>query len=198
MRFPDMVGCFLREEAVFDVPMCDATPESTRDYGIFIGEDVLQAGLGIPFYAGSVEEGQNLDFRYHGQAVVRTARISHRDPHLTWFERHLRMTQIFLGLGSVPFVMVLARPNHEEGRDLPDFETLTAFRMPPGTGIMIHAGTWHDFPMAIDRPVTVFTANSAEVVEALCAVDGPQEIDQGDVYKINIPERTGVTPRVPF
>ncbi len=185
------------EKSIFPVPIVDATADNIKDYGVMIGADVHRPGLAIPFYA-SVEEGQNLEFSYHGRAVVRTARISKRSSDLIWFERHMRMTQIFIGLGDQPFVMVLARPNHESGRDVPDFADMVAFRMPAGHGVMIHKGTWHDFPMAIDKPVTVFTANSEEVVNALCAVPGPQEIDNGDVFKINIAARTGRTPRVPF
>ncbi len=186
-----------KERSVFEVPLMDATADNIKDYGVMIGAEVCRPGLGIPFYA-SVEEGQNLDFSYHGRAVVRTARISKRSSDLIWFERHLRMTQLFIGLGDQPFVMVLAKPNHEAGRSLPDFTDMVAFRLPAGHGVMIHKGTWHDFPMAIDKPVTVFTANSEEVVKALCAVSGPQEIDDGDVFKIDVAARTGCIPRVPF
>lgn len=181
----------------FDVPLREATPENTRDYGTFIGAAVHRPGLAIPFYA-SVEEGQNLDFLYHERAVIRTARISKRPSELVWFERHLRMTQLFVGLGDQPFVMVLAKPNHEASLSVPNLADMVAFRLPPGHGIMIHRGTWHDFPMAIKDPVTVLTANSEEVVKALCAISGPQEIDDGDVFKIDVAARTGYTPRVPF
>ena len=186
-----------KERAVFDVPLMDATADNIKDYGVLIGAEVHRPGLAIPFYE-SVEEGQNLEFVYHGRAVVRTARISKRSSELIWFERHLRMTQLFIGLGDQPFVMVLAKPNHEAGRRVPDFADMVAFRLPAGHGVMIHKGTWHDFPMAIDKPVTVFTANSEEVVNALCAVSGPQEIDDGDVFKIDIAAHTGCIPRVPF
>lgn len=185
------------ETRFFDVPLMEATPETIADYGVLIGASVHRPGLSIPFYP-SVEEGQNLDFVYHEQAVVRTARIGKRPPELVWFERHRRMTQIFIGLGDQPFAMVLAKPNHEAGLQAPDFSDMVAFLLPPGHGVMIHRGTWHDFPMAIEKPVTVFTVNSAEVVRALCSVSGPQEIDAGDVFKIDITARTGRVPRVPF
>ena len=86
--------------------------------------------------------------------------------------------------------MVLGKPNVEG--ELPDLDTVRAFVLPPGTGIMIHEGTWHDFPMALDRPVTVLTANSEEVVAALAAQGSASEMNSGDVFKINILERTGV------
>lgn len=181
-----------------DVPLMDATPENTAEYGLMIGDSVLKPGLPIPFYKGSVEEGQNLDFVYHERAVVRTARISHRSAEITWLERHLRMTQLFVGLGDQPFAMVLGKPNQDTGASLPVLEDVVAFRIPPGHGIMIHAGTWHDFPMAFENPVTVLTMNSEEVVKALAEAKTADDMDAGDVYKINIERHTGRVLRVPF
>ena len=181
-----------------EVPLWEATPENLAEYGVMIGEAVHRPGLSIPFYQGSVEEGQNLDFVYTGRAVVRTARISHRSPEVVWLERHLNMTQIFVGLGSVPFAMVLGKPNQDSGENLPRLEEVRAFRIPAGQGVMIHAGTWHDFPMSIGDPVTVMTMNSDEVVTALANARSADEMDDGDVYKIDIRRRTGRVLRVPF
>ncbi len=179
-----------------EVPVVHATRENTIDYGVFIGTDVPNAGLTIPFYKGAVEEGFNLPFEYTGTAVVRTARIHPRPGAITWLERHLRMTQLFVGLGDAPLCMVLGKPTHQRGMDVPDLDDVVAFVLPPGHGIMIHAGTWHDFPMAIDRPVTVLTANSAEVVEALASQKEAEEMDRGDVRKIDIVRHTGTAIHV--
>ena len=187
------------EKQIIDVPLVDATEESLKDYGVMISEEVYCPGLTIPFYDGSVEEGQNLDFVYTGRAVMRTARISHRSPEVTWLERHMRMSQLFVGLGSSPFVMVLGKPNHLQGEGVPCLEDVKAFRIPAGHGVMIHVGTWHDFPMAFDgQPVTVLTMNSDEVVTALASAEAADEMDTGDVYKIDIQRRTGKVLRVPF
>ena len=121
----------MQSPRVVEVPVVHATRENTAEYGVFIGTDVPAAGLAIPFYKGAVEEGFNLPFVYHEQAVIRT-------------------------------------------------------------------GTWHDFPMAIDRPVTVLTANSAEVVEALATQALAEEMDRGDVRKIDILRHTGCVLEVTF
>lgn len=164
-----------------------------------IGGQVYRPGLSIPFYQGSVEEGQNLDFEYTGRAVVRTARISYRNPEVTWLERHLRMTQIFVGLGNAPFAMLLGKPNHLQGESVPRLEDVKAFRIPAGHGVMIHVGIWHDFPMAFaEQPTTVLTMNSDEVVTALASAKTAEEMDDGDVYKIDIRRRTGKVLRVPY
>ncbi len=187
------------EQQIVNVPLVDASEDSLKDYGVMISEKVFSPGLTIPFYQGSIEEGQNLDFVYTGRAVVRTARISHRSPEITWLERHQAMSQIFVGLGASPFVMVLGKPNHLQGESVPQLESVKAFRIPAGHGVMIHVGTWHDFPMAFDgQPVTVLTMNSDEVVTALASAESADEMDTGDVYKIDILRRTGKVLRVPF
>jgi ureidoglycolate lyase len=173
------------------VPVIEATRENIADYGLFIGTDVPNAGLAIPFYKGSVIEGHNLPFVCNGRAVVRTAQIHKRANEVRWLERHLRMTQLFVGLGSAPFVMVLGKPTHQRGMNVPDLENVKAFKLPPGHGVMIHEGTWHDFPMAYSDPVTVLTMNSEEVVIALASAKSADEMDSGDVFKIDIARRLG-------
>jgi len=183
-------------ERIVEIPVVKATRENVAEYGLFIGTDVPNAGLTIPFYKGSVEEGHNLPFLCHGRAVIRTARIHPRSGDIIWLERHLRMTQLFVGLGDTPMAMVLGKPNQALGRDEPVLEDVRAFVFPPAHGIMIHAGTWHDFPMALQSPVTVMTANSEEVVQALASQKTPEEMNHGDVYKIDILKRTGKQLRV--
>lgn len=175
-----------------------ATRENVAAYGEFIGTDVPNAGLGIPFYKGTVEEGHNLPFVCNGKAVVRTARIHPRPGDIRWMERHLRMTQLFVGLGDASMAIVLGKPNHHHAKNAPDHEDIVVFIFPPGHGIMIHAGTWHDFPMAVEDPVTVLTMNSEEIVEALISQAEPGEMDRGDVYKIAYAERTGINLLVEF
>ena len=183
---------------IVEVPTLDATPENTGDYGLFIGTEVHKSGLSIPYYKGVVEEGANLPFQSRGGTVIRTARIHPRSPDNIWMERHMHMTQLFLGLGDAPLAMLMGKPNHQQRRDLPDVEQIRAFKFPPGHGIMLHIGTWHDFPLAIGRPVTVLTMNSPEVVEALASQKTPSELNRGDIYKINFEHHTGKILRVGF
>jgi ureidoglycolate lyase len=186
-----MMAASGESDGTIQVPVVSATRENLSDYGLLIDTTVPDASLAIPFYKGAVEEGINLPFVYHEKAVMRTARIHPRPGEVTWLERHMRMTQLFIGLGDAPMAMVLGKPNHERGADVPDLEDVVAFVFPPGHGVMIHLGTWHDFPMALDRPVTVFTVNSEEVVKALAAQPAATEMNHGDVYKIELHRRTG-------
>jgi ureidoglycolate lyase len=139
-----------------------------------------------------VQEGYNFKFEYRDHAVIRSAKISKRNPQLDWLERHLFLTQLFVPLGAKGMILVLAPPNQAEGKNLPDLDKVKAFILEPGIGFLLHKGTWHDFPFASDGEVTILTANSAEVVSALAHCDGPRELFDGDVHKINIPARLGV------
>ena len=176
---------------IVKIPVIDATHENIAPYGQIFGDDVAKPGLGIPFYKGRVIEGENVDFSYRGQAVIRTAKIMPGYPPIIWLERHMAMTQLFIGLGSEPFIMVLSPPTHEAGQNVPNLTETKAFRFPPGYALLIHSGTWHDFPIACNNPVVVLTANSDEVVTALASMQGAEEMDQGDVYKISLPKRLG-------
>jgi ureidoglycolate lyase len=178
---------------VIQIPVIDATPENVKPYGHLLGDDVSKPGLGIPFYQERVIEGENIDFSYRGTATFRTAKIMPGYPHIMWLERHMHMTQMFIALGQSPFIMVLAAPNHHNDNDenLPDLNQVQALRFPAGHGLLLHLGTWHDFPIACEQPVVILTANSDEVVTALSEMKEPGEMNQGDVYKIHLPKRLG-------
>jgi len=177
---------------IHNVPLIKATPENTAEFGLYLGSEVPESGLSIPFYRGSVQEGHNFKFQYHEQAVIRSAKIMERNPQLDWLERHLNLTQLFVPLGTKGYILVLAPPNQDEGKQVPDLDKVVAFLFEPGVGFMMHLGTWHDFPFAAEDEVTILTANSAEVVVALATCDGPRELFAGDVHKINVPARLGV------
>jgi ureidoglycolate lyase len=169
-----------------------ATPTSIEGYATLIGTEVDRGGLPIPYYRGSIVEGHSLPFVCDGEPAVRAARIHPRAADVIWLERHLRVTQLFMALGNAAFAMVLGRPNHERGGELPDLDGLLTVHVPAGNALLLDAGTWHDFPMAITDPVTVLTLGSAEVVEALASVREPGELDANDILKVQVTRRLGV------
>lgn len=174
------------------IPVIDATQENIKPYGYLLGDDVSKPGLGIPFYQERVLEGENIDFSYRGIATFRTAKIMPGYPNIIWLERHMHMTQMFIALGQSPFIMVMAPPNHDnDNQSVPNLNEVKALRFPPGHGLLLHLGTWHDFPIACETPVVILTANSDEVVTALSEMKEPGEMNQGDVYKISLPKRLG-------
>lgn len=179
---------------VLDVPFVDATAESVAPFGVLVHDQVTSV-MDIPYYRGRVIEGGDLGFRYNGRACLRTAQVLPGDTTVAWLERHLLLTQLFVGLGGSEFSMVLAPPNHESGAELPDLSAAVALRFRPGSALLLHLGTWHDFPLATDGPVTLLIGNSQEVVDALQAAGRPRELHEGDVHKISLADRFGACLR---
>jgi len=180
--------------SIVEVSTVDATVESVAPFGVLVGDEVT-AAMDIPYYQGRVIEGGDLGFSYHGRACLRTAKVLPGDPTVSWLERHLRLTQLFVGLGGRGFAMILAPPNHESGAELPDLSAARMVRFPAGSALLLHLGTWHDFPLATDGPVTLLIGNSQEVVDALESAGRPRELHEGDVHKVSLPDRFGVCLR---
>jgi len=176
-----------------EIPIIDATEAAVAPFGTLVSTDVTQ-DIDIPYYRGRVVEGGDIGFRYRGQAALRTAQILPTDEpdEVLWLERHLHLTQLFVDISGAPFVMVLGPPNHDQGAELPELDRTVALRFPPSSALLLHAGTWHDFPIAEERPVTVLIGNSKEVVDAL-QHGGPRELDEGDVWKVSLAQRFGTT-----
>ena len=183
-------------EDAMEIAIIDATKAAVAPFGTLVSTQVAK-DIDIPFYRGRVAEGGDIGFRYRGQAALRTAQIFPTDvaDEVVWLERHLHLTQLFVDISGAPFVLVLAPPNHDVGADLPDLDRAVAVRFPPSSALLLHAGTWHDFPIAEDRPVTVLIGNSMEVVDALQRGGPPRELDEGDVWKVSLPHRFGTTIR---
>jgi ureidoglycolate lyase len=180
-------------ESVVNLTVIDATPDTVAPFGVLITDEV-KPDLDIPYYPGRVIEGGDIGFRYRGRASLRTAKVlPGPEPRVAWLERHLFLTQLFVGLDRSPFVMVLAPPNHGTGGTLPDLDDASALMFPGGSALMLHPGTWHDFPIAVNTPVPLLIGNSAEVVDALHAAGRPRELDEGDVFKVSLPDRFGLT-----
>jgi ureidoglycolate lyase len=134
-----MFECTLKVEA--------ATPASVAPYGHFIGTDTTRPCFAewpgvtvygkVPITVGS--GGEVLHVRMDATAFP--ARIA-------ILERHFAHTQTYLPANGRPFVMVLGL-EVEDG--LPKFPALRAFRFTDGAGIAMHAGTWHEFPLALEN-----------------------------------------------
>ncbi|KAL9186068.1 hypothetical protein ACHAXT_005306 [Thalassiosira profunda] len=185
----DDPGCGIEVELVL------ATKESTKGVGWLItdGEHANDVECSIPFY-DTVKEGGNLEEAdWKDQPVVRQAKIGWRDDlTISWMERHMEMTQGFMLVGKAPGLMLLGEPTHdrddlsEERRRWPDFRRVKGYIIPPGCGIIIRKGVWHDFPLSVGPELSVFIINTKEVVEALMSMKEPAPMDFGDCYKVRL------------
>jgi len=84
---------------ILEVPTVDATAESVAPFGVLV-RDQVTAAIDIPYYPGRVIEGGDLGFHYNGRACLRTAQILPGDTTVSWLERHVLLTQLFVGLGA--------------------------------------------------------------------------------------------------
>ncbi|MGJ6966067.1 ureidoglycolate lyase [Streptosporangium sp. G11] len=181
-------------ETLIDLPVTEATARTVAPFGELVADTVTQA-IDIPYYRGRVIEGGDIGFRYRGRAALRTAQVlPGQKPEVHWLERHLHLTQLFVGLNG-PYVMVLAPPGDAAPDAMPDLNEVVALRFPAASALLLHLGTWHDFPIAVTGPVTLLIGNSEEVVDALQAAGGPRELNEGDIRKISLTRRFGVTIR---
>lgn len=177
-----------------------ATKENTNIVGWLItdSEHAVEGECSIPFYE-TVKEGSNFpedQVGWKDQCVVRQARISWRDDtSISWMERHMEMTQGFMLVGKAPGLMVLGEPTHdrddltEDERCWPDMSRAKGYIIPPGCGIIIKKGTWHDFPVSVGPDLAVFIINTKEVIDALTSMKEPAPMDFGDCYKVRMSDR---------
>jgi nicotinamidase-related amidase len=175
-----------------------ATKENTKNVGWFItdGDHSIDDEVSIPFYE-TVKEGHNFQHAdWKDQPVVRQASIKWRDDFaISWMERHMEMTQGFLLVGKAPGLLVLGEATHErtdlkeDERCWPDPTRMKGYIIPPGCGIIIKKGVWHDFPVSVGPELTVFIMNTKEVVDALMSMKEPAPMNFGDCYKVRMADR---------
>ena len=72
-------------------------------------------------------------------------RLHHRGMVVTQITRHRRVTQCLASASGEPWFIALAPPS-EGSADEPALGAIRGFRIPAGTGIKLHAGTWHAGP----------------------------------------------------
>ncbi len=172
----------------------DATPETVAPYGTLI--DVPSSGPALPvaFYEGTVRVYKPGRFASDEDTEITLASIDRRPMSVRWLERHFKHTQAFIPLSGKPFVVVMAPPT--EG-DLPDLSQAQALRFDGSAGFMLHIGTWHEFPFALENDTRVIVILRSEATRALMkdtAING--EAHSPDLDKKDIQARLGVTLEV--
>jgi ureidoglycolate lyase len=138
-----------------------ATPDLVAQFGVYIGADehlpVFAAWPGVtvhgafPMHIGS--GGEVLSVRMDASPFPAMVEL---------LERHFLHAQTYLPANGKPFAMVLGR----ETRDgMPDFAALRAFVFRDCSGIALHPGTWHEFPLALenDTRLTVILRHEAHL-----------------------------------
>jgi ureidoglycolate lyase len=123
-----------------------ATPALVAPYGQYIG-----TGPDVPVFAAwpgvTVHGAFPTEIGSGGEMLSVRMQASRFPARIELLERHFLHAQTYLPANGRPFVMVMG----VESRDgMPDFSALHAFVFRDGSGIALHPGTWHEFPLALD------------------------------------------------
>lgn len=167
----------------------DATPETVAPYGALIGA-AIGASRRTLFYDSAVELFEAPVFHSDADTCLAVARIHPRPGEIKFLERHFKHTQAFLPLSGAPYVVVLAPPT--PGRDVPDPADIRAFRFRGDQGFLMHVGTWHEFPFAVDAALDMVVVLRNETNRDLEAIQNGEAVGE-DLEKRNVSQRFGVT-----
>jgi len=172
-----------------ELRIIDATPERVAPFGHLVGVPADgTAGRATNFYGQAVELWHVPGFVTDDDACLSIARVRPRAPQVIWMERHFKHTQAFLPLGSAPFVVVMAPPNDQQ---VPVLDQVQAWRIPPGQGLKMHVGTWHEFPFVEQGALDLVVILRNETNRNLEVVAGGEAVG-GDLEKRNLETRLGV------
>ncbi len=175
---------------IIDVPVRRATPEALAPYGQVIGHDPNVAPMPIDFYDGAARVRRVVDFRAEGVIEMPVVTLQRRPLEVRWMERHFKHTQAFVSLGAKPFIGCFAPPN--DG-DLPDLDRVEAFLFDGSAGLMMHIGTWHEFPFALLDDTVLMVILTKAATDGLVKDNVIQDEAQGeDLDKKDLEARLGV------
>ena len=169
------------------------TPDAMAPFGALVGSAVGVAAEPSIYYEGSVNYTFDA-FTTDDDALVVVSRAHPRDLRVQWLERHPRHTQLFVSLGGLPFVMVLAPPNDGE---LPDLDRVRAFRFDGSVAVMLHCNTWHDYPYALLEGTDLLIVMRKETYGSLTVLEDG-ESHGPDLDKKDLQRRLGVELELTF
>ena len=172
------------------IPLEPASAVSLAAFGRILGAGEAPDFLAAPFYGGAVSTSRPAEYRCEGATELSLARITPREPQVRFFERHFRHTQAFIPLGGKPFVLLMAPPG---AADLPDLDQVRAFYFDGSAGFVMHVGTWHEFPFALEPDTDVVVVLSSQTVMDLRNTsEDDREASGPDLQKLDIVARTGM------
>lgn len=158
------------------------TPEAFAPYGRPIGkpdrtEDA--AGPGWRWWAG-VD-----DLETDGRGwTIGYLDLEPAEKSFDWAERHMRTREAIIATSDDVLVYVGPPEVPEEPDRLPPLETFRIFRVPAGTGVVLHPAVWHGAPLATSGRSSAFVllleGTGTDDVTVVRFPDSPVQVE-GDV-----------------
>lgn len=170
------------------VPLVSALDIDISPLGTLLGVTDPDAMVKTDFYHGAVRLLKPGHFKSDDDTALSIARVDPRANEVIWMERHFKHTQAFLPLGGKSYVVVAAPPNDAE---LPDIDQVMAIHFPGNMGFMMHVGTWHEFPFALQPATDVVVILRNETNRDLKQLNNA-EAEGEDLQKRNIRARLGL------
>jgi ureidoglycolate lyase len=164
-----------------------ATATNVAPFGTLLSSRSDVPVIRSPFYGDTVAIRKPGRFVGDDTLEISVASIDPRPLRVSWMERHFLHTQTFLPLGGSRFAMVLAPPG---GGEMPDLDAARALVFDGTAGLMLHLGTWHEFPFALDATAQVCILIRRDTARDLTHVQG-NEARGPDLDKKDIVARTG-------
>lgn len=177
------------QNATRTLPLQHATAATLADYGVLIAPGAAGDMRTSDFYEQSVQLWTPGRFVSDADTTLSVARVHPRHNEVIWMERHFQHTQCFIPLGGRPFAVVVGAPTTSHA---PDPSTVRAFRFDGSAGFMMHIGTWHEFPFALDADVDVLVILRKETNRNLQRRENDEAIG-ADLEKLNLRLRLGHT-----
>lgn len=129
----------------------DLRPEPLGEADFQLFGQVLVPGTEEPHFRGVGTHAWIMDFDADGSTQLMTLNSWYQGLSFSMLERHFAVTQTFIATGGSPSVVALAPPGVVDDRDrVPEIGDVRAFVIEPGTGYLLHRGTWHSldrFPL---------------------------------------------------
>ncbi|NBO73133.1 MAG: ureidoglycolate hydrolase [Gammaproteobacteria bacterium] len=184
-----MGGSAMSALSRLELELEQATTENIAPFG-----ELLAFGRGRPvartrFYDDAVELMEKPAFSSDADTCLSLARVHPRPLEVIWMERHFKHTQAFIPLNAKPWCAVLAPPT---ASDLPDLAQARAFHFAGDCGLLMHVGTWHEFPFALEVTADMVVVLRNETNRNLEAISDGEAVGE-DLEKRHIAKRFGVS-----
>lgn len=183
----------MSEPTIVELALEAATADALAPFGRIVGKGAGATPVDIDFYKGAVAMSYPAQFSCDHPVEITLATLARRPGEVRYMERHFEHTQAFIPLSGKPFVAVMAPPCDGE---LPDPTAVRAFLFDGSAGFVMHRGTWHEFPFAVEDDTQIVVLLSSQTGYDLKSKDAETEEASGpDLDKKDILRRTNTLYR---
>jgi len=179
-----------------------ATSKNIGKYGHLIQSPTKKDDGNTPYYGQAVITTP-IPFLSNDDTSLTLATLNHRPIEVRWMEYHNKHTQTFIPLEGKPFIAILGeptcrRPDGSWDSDAPNhplLDKVEAFYFDGSCGLVLHVGTWHEFPFALSNNTNVIVILTNETISDLKNITS-DEAEGGDLCKRDLQKRFNIVFKV--